>query len=94
MESIGKECNELKRQYDQCFNVWFAEKFLKGDHRSTMCDNIFKLYQNCVHEAIKRQHIDLLQVDKDVLGSGDEQKPPPSTNSQQQQQNQQQEHKT
>ncbi|KAH7639362.1 TP53-regulated inhibitor of apoptosis 1 [Dermatophagoides farinae] len=90
MESIGKECTELKREYDQCFNVWFAEKFLKGDHRSSMCDKIFTLYQNCVRDAIKRQNIDLLQLDKDVLGSNDEQKPPPNS----QQENQQQQNKT
>lgn len=74
MESIGKECVELKRKYDECFNVWFADKFLKGDHHSTMCDSIFSVYQNCVREAIKRQNIDLLQLNKVVLGTEDEQK--------------------
>ena len=29
MNSIGEECNELKQSYDACFNVWFAEKFLR-----------------------------------------------------------------
>ena len=31
MNSIGEECNELKQSYDACFNVWFAEKFLKSE---------------------------------------------------------------
>uniref|UniRef100_A0A834REY9 TP53-regulated inhibitor of apoptosis 1 n=2 Tax=Sarcoptes scabiei TaxID=52283 RepID=A0A834REY9_SARSC len=66
MESIGKECIELKREYDQCFNVWFAEKFLKGDHKSTMCDSIFSVYQQCVRNAIKNQNIDLLQLEKNM----------------------------
>lgn len=74
MESIGKECVELKRKYDECFNVWFADKFLKGDHHSKMCDSIFAVYQNCVREAIKRQNIDLLQLNKVVLGTEEEQK--------------------
>ena len=29
MNSIGPECDELKKTYDSCFNVWFTEKFLK-----------------------------------------------------------------
>ncbi|XP_067329395.1 TP53-regulated inhibitor of apoptosis 1 isoform X1 [Anolis sagrei] len=31
MNSVGEACTELKRDYDQCFNRWFAEKFLKGE---------------------------------------------------------------
>lgn len=48
MNSIGSSCNELKKQYDTCFNVWFAEKFLKGDTEDTACAAVFKLYQACV----------------------------------------------
>ena len=29
MNSLGPECDELKKTYDSCFNVWFTEKFLK-----------------------------------------------------------------
>lgn len=76
MESIGKECKELKKEYDDCFNVWFAEHYLKGNHKSTMCDQLQNLYQNCVRNAIKRQNIELWQLDKDVLGTDEEKKPP------------------
>ena len=47
MNSISEECQELKNQYDACFNKWFREKFLKGDTNNTCCD-IFVKYQNCV----------------------------------------------
>ena len=48
MESVGgKECQELKRQYDECFNNWFAEKFLKGI-KDDSCEGLFKVYQECV----------------------------------------------
>ena len=30
MNSLDPECNELKKKYDSCFNLWFTEKFLKG----------------------------------------------------------------
>jgi TRIAP1/MDM35 family protein len=48
MNSIGPDCNELKKQYDACFNSWFSEKFLKGDSDDSPCQPIFKVYQHCV----------------------------------------------
>lgn len=48
MNSIGEECTELKKKYDDCFNSWFSERFLKGDHDDSICAGIFKVYQDCV----------------------------------------------
>lgn len=48
MNSIGEDCNELKKQYDACFNNWFSERFLKGDTDDSACAPIFKVYQECV----------------------------------------------
>lgn len=48
MNSIGEECTELKKKYDDCFNNWFSERFLKGDHDDSVCSGIFKVYQECV----------------------------------------------
>ncbi|KAJ8378240.1 hypothetical protein AAFF_G00244440 [Aldrovandia affinis] len=39
---------DLKQEYDQCFNRWFAEKFLKGDRSGDPCTEMFKKYQVCV----------------------------------------------
>ena len=47
MESVGKDCKELKRKYDECFNKWFAEKFLKGV-KDDPCQPLFLVYQECV----------------------------------------------
>ena len=30
MDSIKKECNELKSSYDKCFNQWYSKEYLKG----------------------------------------------------------------
>ena len=70
MESIGPHCKELKQQYDECFNAWFQERYLKGDYHSNLCNRLFENYQGCVREAIKRQKIDLWQIDKDSLPHG------------------------
>ena len=51
MNSLGPDCNELKQSYDECFNLWFSEKFLKGDANSkddSMCRPIFMVYRECV----------------------------------------------
>jgi len=80
MNSLDPECNELKQKYDSCFNLWFTEKFLKGDTKDDMCKPLFVLYRDCVREAIKKQNIDLGEIDKVVLGSSEEKQPPPPNN--------------
>lgn len=57
MNSVGEACTDLKREYDQCFNRWFAEKFLKGDRSGDPCTETFRKYQRCVQKAIKEKDI-------------------------------------
>ena len=52
MNSIGKDCNELKAKYDSCFQLWFSEKFLKGDSSEDMCKPLFIVYKDCVRVTI------------------------------------------
>lgn len=52
MNSIGNTCNEIKHQYDECFQSWFTEKFLKGSLNDDACDPLFKLYQQCIQVTI------------------------------------------
>ncbi|XP_026467053.1 TP53-regulated inhibitor of apoptosis 1-like [Ctenocephalides felis] len=62
MNSIGSNCNELKKQYDTCFNNWFAENFLRGNTEDTACAAVFKLYQACVKKAMKDQNIEFKEI--------------------------------
>ena len=48
MNSVGPECNDLKKEYDSCFNVWYSESFLKGDYKSDPCSELLKNYRACV----------------------------------------------
>ncbi|RWS28706.1 hypothetical protein B4U80_06861 [Leptotrombidium deliense] len=66
MESIEKECTELKHKYDECFNSWFSEQFLNGKHQDK-CRPLFMVYQECVKQAIKRRDIDVSEINKRVL---------------------------
>ncbi|CAG8468438.1 9915_t:CDS:2 [Paraglomus brasilianum] len=60
--SISEECNNLKKEYDACFNKWYSEKFLKGDCNPE-CDEIFAAYKECVLGAVKSKQIDKLLAD-------------------------------
>lgn len=48
MNSVSETCSQLKQTYDACFNAWFGEKFLKGDHSIDACSPMFQVYQECV----------------------------------------------
>ncbi|KAJ1654525.1 Mitochondrial distribution and morphology protein 35 [Dispira simplex] len=56
MESVGKECTELKHQYEKCFNKWYTEKFLKGDHTPD-CQALFDQYRACVMKTLKEKNL-------------------------------------
>ena len=74
MESISADCQELKVQYDLCFNNWFKDSFLKGKPEDT-CAPLFKVYQTCVKNAIKQKGIEIRDVEKPILGTEEEKKP-------------------
>jgi len=56
MNSIGKDCNELKKAYEECFNSWFSDKFLRG-LKEDKCEPLFKVYQDCVKKAVSENKI-------------------------------------
>ncbi|XP_076272910.1 TP53-regulated inhibitor of apoptosis 1-like [Rhynchophorus ferrugineus] len=76
MNSIGEACNDLKKEYDDCFNSWFSEHFLKGRTNDSVCAPLFKVYQHCVKKAMKEHNLDYNEVKKDLLGTEHEKKPP------------------
>lgn len=76
MNSIAEECNSLKKSYDECFNKWFSDKFLKGV-MDEACVPMFKAYQECISKAIKEKKIDIGEVQQDVLGTEKEKPAPP-----------------
>ncbi|KAF6204331.1 hypothetical protein GE061_002672 [Apolygus lucorum] len=69
-------CGQLKEDYDACFNVWFSQKFLKGDNNDSMCAQLLKVYKQCVEKSMKDHHIDLKDADIEILGTEKEAKVP------------------
>ncbi|KAK4872891.1 hypothetical protein RN001_014920 [Aquatica leii] len=76
MNSIGEQCKKFKDDYDACFNAWFSDKFLKGETNNSLCEPLFKVYQECVKKVMKEQNIELQEIEKDLLGTNSERKPP------------------
>ncbi|XP_050435875.1 TP53-regulated inhibitor of apoptosis 1-B-like isoform X2 [Adelges cooleyi] len=54
-----EECASVKKDYDQCFNSWFKDKYLKGDDDDSMCSELLKNYTNCVKKAMKDRDVDV-----------------------------------
>ena len=56
-----EECKEARDKYNECFNKWFAEKYLQGDTEQQPCRELFEAYSKCVEVGC------LLRVDVGVL---------------------------
>ena len=51
MDSLDEDCTPLKVKYDECFNAWFRDGFLKGKaeiNHDQACGELFKSYQTCL----------------------------------------------
>ncbi|KAG0655894.1 Mitochondrial distribution and morphology protein 35 [Monosporozyma unispora] len=64
--SFAPECTELKQTYDDCFNKWYSEEFLKGrgKHETNPCLKQWTLYSQCVAAHLTQ--------DKDLQGALDQ----------------------
>ncbi|XP_031831388.1 TP53-regulated inhibitor of apoptosis 1-A isoform X2 [Nomia melanderi] len=56
-------CKDLKSKYDNCFNLWFSDKFLRGIYDDSECAALLKVYTECIAQAMKDQNINLDDVD-------------------------------
>ncbi|XP_017148865.1 TP53-regulated inhibitor of apoptosis 1-like [Drosophila miranda] len=83
MNSIGEDCNELKKQYDACFNSWFSERFLKGHTDESACAPIFRVYQDCVKRAMREQKIELREIGTEYTTNSEYEKTGSSSGKQQ-----------
>lgn len=55
--SFAPECTELKTEYDNCFNHWYSEKFLKGLSMENECAKQWYAYTTCVEAALVKKGI-------------------------------------
>ncbi|AAS50848.1 ABR078Cp [Eremothecium gossypii ATCC 10895] len=55
--SFAPECTPLKETYDQCFNTWYSEKFLRGRSTENECTESWYAYMHCVEAHLVKQGI-------------------------------------
>lgn len=55
--SFAPECTPAKTKYDECFNTWYTEKFLKGKSLQNECTELWDDYITCVNVALAKQKI-------------------------------------
>lgn len=55
--SFAPECTPAKTKYDECFNAWYSEKFLKGKSLHNECTDLWDEYITCVNTALAKQKI-------------------------------------
>nr|CAD2161672.1 unnamed protein product [Meloidogyne enterolobii] len=74
MHSIFQECDQLKKEYDNCFNAFF-QKFISPEYRHSSglnnpCEQVHSVYRECVEKNLKLHKpfdIDIDEVRKQVL---------------------------
>ncbi|KAI0977821.1 hypothetical protein GJ496_002002 [Pomphorhynchus laevis] len=60
MKSINPDCQLLKDTYDNCFNQWLKEVFLRGkSDGSDPCIDLFSKYQKCVKDTLRKKKIEI-----------------------------------
>ncbi len=65
MNSLDEECTPLKTKYDECFNVWFRDSFLKGKAEighDQACGELFKTYQSCLQVSMAQSRGEILRA--------------------------------
>jgi TRIAP1/MDM35 family protein len=55
MNSFAPECTKAKKEYDNCFNNWYSEKFLKGESMENECADLWHEYEDCVKVSRERE---------------------------------------
>lgn len=63
MNSVSKECQDLKSLYDSCFNHWYSEKFLRGSTDDKTCEPVYQQYRQCVNKALERMKIEIPKIE-------------------------------
>ncbi|EDK46182.1 mitochondrial distribution and morphology protein 35, partial [Lodderomyces elongisporus NRRL YB-4239] len=55
--SFAPECTPAKKEYDDCFNKWYTEKFLKGKSIENECTEFWDNYIECININLAKQGI-------------------------------------
>ncbi|ESW08848.1 hypothetical protein PHAVU_009G079400 [Phaseolus vulgaris] len=69
--SSTSACAPLRDAYHNCFNRWYAEKFMKGHWDKQECVSEWQKYRACLSQHLEDKHlIRFLQAEGIVQDSG------------------------
>ncbi|CAA3001721.1 uncharacterized protein At4g33100 [Olea europaea var. sylvestris] len=55
--SATSPCAHLRTAYHNCFNRWYAEKFLKGEWNKQECVSEWEKYRECLSQHLDDKHL-------------------------------------
>ncbi|KAL8152288.1 hypothetical protein V2J09_010048 [Rumex salicifolius] len=58
--SSTSPCTHLRTVYQNCFNRWYSEKFLKGQWDKEECVTEWQKYRACLSEHLEDKHLSRL----------------------------------
>ena len=68
MRSLEEECTPLKVRYDECFDSWFAQGFLKGkSNHDEACGKLFAAYSHCLKNAMEKKGLNMPELSESIL---------------------------
>ncbi|XP_031480742.1 uncharacterized protein At4g33100 [Nymphaea colorata] len=53
-------CSELRNAYNDCFNKWYAEKYMKGQRDKHDCVAEWEKYRACLMQFLEDKHLSRL----------------------------------
>lgn len=63
-------CSALKATYNDCFNRWYTDKFLKGQWEKEECIVEWEAYRACLSKRLEDRNLShLLKIEKLMLAS-------------------------
>lgn len=55
--SSTSPCANLRAAYNNCFNRWYSEKFLRGQCDKEECVSEWKNYRDCLSQHLDDKHL-------------------------------------
>ncbi|CAM6091670.1 unnamed protein product [Calypogeia fissa] len=69
-DSSKASCSALKTAYNDCFNRWYTDKFLKGQWEKEECIVEWEAYRACLSKRLEDRNLShLLKIENLMLAS-------------------------
>ncbi|KAJ7966389.1 Mitochondrial distribution/morphology family 35/apoptosis [Quillaja saponaria] len=67
--SSTSPCAHLRAAYNNCFNRWYSEKFVKGQWEKEECVSDWQKYRACLSEHLEDKHLSRFLEAEGLVGS-------------------------